>query len=131
MGNRRPPHYTYSSLPRGRPPSLFWEASEAKNGPKRTFFGKIIAQKRCKYQCFCFLRLVAMESVIFEFVGIYGVSCMCFHKTRCVAKVSQIAVFWLHLLFGLLRKHRKYQCFGSILGLEKEKTSQIALFCSW
>ena len=25
--------------------------------------------------------LVAMESVIFEFVGIYGVSCMCFHKT--------------------------------------------------
>ena len=22
-----------------------------------------------------------MESVIFEFVGIYGVSCMCFHKT--------------------------------------------------
>ena len=83
-----------------------------------------------------------MESVIFEFVGIYGVSCMCFHKTLqipentafrtcCVAKVSQIAVFWLHLLFGLLRKHRKYQCFGSILGLEEEKTSQIALFCSW
>ena len=45
-------------------------------------------------------------------------------------KVSQIAVFW-HLLFWLLRKHRKYQCFGSILGLEEEKTSQIALFCSW
>ena len=22
-----------------------------------------------------------MENVIFEFVGIYGVSCMCFHKT--------------------------------------------------
>ena len=40
------------------------------------------AQKRCKYQCFCFLWLVAMESVIFEFVGIYGVSCMCFHKTK-------------------------------------------------
>ena len=44
------------------PPSLFWEASEAKNG-------------------FCFMWLVAMENVIFEFVGIYGVSCMCFHKT--------------------------------------------------
>ena len=49
-------------------PSLFWEASEAKNGQKMIknviFFGKIIAQKRCKYQCFCFLRLVAMESVL-------------------------------------------------------------------
>ena len=31
--------------------------------------------------------------------------------------MSQIAVFWLHLLFWLLQKHRKYQCFGSILGL--------------
>ena len=66
----------------GTPPSLSWEVSDAKNGPKRTFFfGKIIAQKRRKYQCFCFLLLVAMESVIFEVVGIYGVSCMCFHKT--------------------------------------------------
>ena len=51
---------------------------------KERFFGKIIAQKRCKYQCFCFLLLVAMESVIFEFVGIYGVSCMCFHKTLSI-----------------------------------------------
>ena len=66
----------------GTPPSLFWEASEAKNGPKRAFFfEKIIAQERCKYHCFCFLWPVVMESVIFEFVGIYGVSCMCFHKT--------------------------------------------------
>ena len=61
----------------GYPPSLFWEASEAKNGPKIAFFEKIIAafrtcglakvlqiavfllrvffwvlQKHCKYQCF-------------------------------------------------------------------------------
>ena len=46
---------------------------------KEHVFGKIIAQKRCKHQCFCFSGLVAMESVIFEFVGIYGVLCM--HKT--------------------------------------------------
>ena len=32
---------------------------------KEHFFGKIIAQKRCKYHCFCFLWLVAMESVVF------------------------------------------------------------------
>ena len=25
-----------------------------------------------------------MENVIFEFVGIYGVSCMCFHKTLSI-----------------------------------------------
>ena len=43
---------------------------------KEDFFEKIIAQKRCKYQCFCFLRLVAMEDAIFEFVAIYGVLCM-------------------------------------------------------
>ena len=39
----------------GLPPSAdSWEASEAKNGSKRTFFGKITAQKRSKYQLFCF-----------------------------------------------------------------------------
>ena len=37
---------------------------------KEYFFGKIIAQKRCKKKCFCFMWLVAMENVIFEFVGI-------------------------------------------------------------
>ena len=47
---------------------------------KEPFFGKIIAQKRCKYQCFCFLWLVAMESVIFEFVGIYDVRACVFTK---------------------------------------------------
>ena len=52
----------------GYPPSLFWEASEAKNCPKIAFFEKIIAQKRCKYRCFCFLWLVAMEDAIFESV---------------------------------------------------------------
>ena len=67
--------------------SLFWEASEAKNGPKRAFFGKIIAQKHCEYQCFCVLRLVAMESIIFEFV---------------VFTVFYERVF---------PKHCKYQCF--------------------
>ena len=91
------------------------------------------------------------KNAIFEFVGIYGVSCMFSQSivnTSVFEKVFQkhckiqhfghvvlpkchIAVFWLHLLFWLLRKHRKYQCFGSILGLEEEKTSQIALFCSW
>ena len=69
----------------GTPPSLFWEASEAKNSPKRTFFWKNHCAETLnavnKYQRFCFLCLVAMESVTFEFVGIYGVSCMCFHKT--------------------------------------------------
>ena len=59
-------------------PPLFVRSQMAQKEP---FFGKIIAQKRCKYQCFCFLWLVVMESVIFEFVGIYGVSCVCFHKT--------------------------------------------------
>ena len=38
---------------------------------KEEVFGKIVSQKRCKYQCFCFLRLVAMEDAIFEFVAIY------------------------------------------------------------
>ena len=63
---------------------------------KERFFGKIIAQKRCKYQCFCFLWLVAMESVIFEFVGIYGVS-----NTSAFEKV--------------LQKHCKIQHFGHVV----------------
>ena len=37
--------------------------------------------------------------------------------TCCVVKVSQIAVFLLRWLFWLLQEHRKYQCFGSFLGL--------------
>ena len=65
----------------GTPPLCFGRLQKPKIVQKEPFFGKIIAQKSCKYQCFCFLWLVAMESVIFEFVGIYGVSCMCFHKT--------------------------------------------------
>ena len=63
---------------------MSWEASEAKNCPKIAFFEKIIAQKRCKYRCFCFLWLVAMEDAIFEFVAIYGVLCMCFLKTLSI-----------------------------------------------
>ena len=39
---------------------------------------------------------------------------------RNVAKVSQIAVFLLRLLFWVLHKHRKYHSFGSILGLGVE-----------
>ena len=63
------------------------------------------------------------------FEKVFQKHCKIQHFGHVVAKVSQIAVFWLHLLFGLLRKHRKYQCFGSILGLEEKKTLQIALFC--
>ena len=39
------------------------------------------AETLYKYRCFCFLRLVAMEDAIFEFVAIYGVLGMCFLKT--------------------------------------------------
>ena len=38
-------------------------------------------------------------------------------RIRCVAKVSQIPVFLLRLLFWVLHKHQKYHGFGSILGL--------------
>ena len=48
---------------------------------KKRFLEKILAKKRCKYQCFCSLRLVAMQDAIFEFVAIYGVLCMRFLKT--------------------------------------------------
>ena len=54
----------------GYPPSLFWEASEAKNGPKRIFFWKNHCAETLQKKCFCFMWLVAMENVIFEFVGI-------------------------------------------------------------
>ena len=33
-----------------------------------------------------------MENVIFEFVGIYGVSCMCFHKTVFLRRRSKNTV---------------------------------------
>ena len=36
-------------------------------------------------------------------------------------KVTQIAVFWLRWFFLMLQKHRKYRCFGSILGLREEE----------
>ena len=38
-----------------------------------------------------------------------------------VVKVAQIAVFWLRWLFFVLQKHRKYRCFGSILGLREKE----------
>ena len=38
-----------------------------------------------------------------------------------VVKVAQIAVFWLRWLFLVLQKHRKYRCFGSILGLREKE----------
>ena len=38
-----------------------------------------------------------------------------------VVKVTQIAVFWLRWLFLVLQKHRKYRCFGSILGLREKE----------
>ena len=59
----------------------FGRLQKPKMVQKEEVFGKIVSQKRCKYQCFCFLRLVAMEDAIFEFVAIYGVLCMCFLKT--------------------------------------------------
>ena len=41
---------------------------------------------------------------------------------RCgVVKVTQIAMFWLRWFFLILQKHRKYRCFGSILGLREEE----------
>ena len=71
---------------------------------KERFFGKIIAQKRCEYQCFCFLGLVGMESVIFEFVGIYGF----------VHVLSQNTVNTS--VFGkAFQKHRKIQHFGHVV----------------
>ena len=33
----------------------------------------------------------------------------------------QIAAFWLRWLFLVLQKHRKYRCFGSILGLREKE----------
>ena len=63
----------------GVPPLLCCgRLQKAKIVQKEHFFPKIIAQKRCKYQCFCFFLLVAMGDASFEFVAIYGVLCMCF-----------------------------------------------------
>ena len=67
---------------KGVPPLLgFGRLQKPQIVQKRRGFWKILAQKRCKYQCFSFLRLAAMEDAIFEFVAIYGVLCMCFLKT--------------------------------------------------
>ena len=38
--------------------------------------------------------------------------------------MSQIAVFLLRVLFWALQKHRRYQCFGSILDSQGKKTCQ-------
>ena len=59
----------------------FGRLQKPKMVQKEQVLGRIVSQKRCKYQCFCFLRLVAMEDAIFEFVAIYGVLSMCFLKT--------------------------------------------------
>ena len=75
------------------PPLCFGRLQKPKKVQK---FWKIIAQKRCKYQCFCFLRLVAMENVIFEFVGIYGVHACVFTNTVNTS------------VFGLLKNTVKY-----------------------
>ena len=80
-------------------------------------FHACVFTKHCKYQCFWKGVPKTLKNTAF--------------RTCCVAKVSQIAVFWLHLRFWLLPKHRKNQCFDSILVLAEEKTSQITLFCSW
>ena len=69
-------HHLYYKK-KNTPPSFLWEALEAENCPEITMLGKIIAQKRCKYHCFCLFWLVAMENVVFEVVGFYGVL-MCF-----------------------------------------------------
>ena len=63
-------------------PSLlgFGRLQKPKIVKKKRFLEKSL-RRRCKYQCFCFLRLVAMEDAIFEFVAIYGLLCMCFLKT--------------------------------------------------
>ena len=60
---------------------VFGKLQKPKVVQKEHFIEKLIAQKRCKYRCFCFLWLVAMEDAIFEFVAIYGVLCMCLLKT--------------------------------------------------
>ena len=95
----------------GYPPSLLWEASEGKNCPKRAFFPKIIAQKRCKYQCFCFFLLVAMGDASFEFVAFYGVLCMCFLKTLVIYSVFREVV----------QKHCKIQRFGPVVLPKRRK----------
>ena len=95
-----------------------------------------------------------METVIFEFAGIYGVSCMCFTKHckyqcffgKVVQKhckiqhfghvvcesVANSGVFATLVFFCALPKQRKYHGFGSILRPQGDKTWYIALmFCSW
>ena len=77
---------------------------------------KIISQKRCKYQCFCFLRLVAMEGVIFEFVGFMHVFYACVTVLRCFMHVfSQNTVNTGVLFKGVAQKHCKIQLFGHVV----------------
>ena len=45
------------------------------------FLEKSFRRNAVNISVFCFLRLVAMEDAIFEFVAIYGVLCMCFLNT--------------------------------------------------
>ena len=110
----------------------FGRLQKPKMAQKEPFFGKITAQKRCKYQLFCFLWLVAMESVIFELVGFYAASCMCFQKhwywskntvkysildMLCCESVAN-SVFLLRLLFWVLHKHRilaRFWAWGRVL----------------
>ena len=125
----------------GTPHSLFWEASEPKNGLKRTcFLKKTLRRNSVNISVFVFLRLVAMKSVIFEFVGIYDVLCMhvffqnavntgvflrrwskniekySISDMLCCESVAKSGVL-LRFLFGVLQKHCNYQCFGSIFWL--------------
>ena len=66
----------------GYPPLFVLGGFRRQNWSKKNvFLEKSLRRNAGNISVFAFLLLVAMESVMFEFVGIYGVSCMCFHKT--------------------------------------------------
>ena len=51
---------------------------------------KSLRRKAVNISAFAFLGLVAMESVVFEFVGIYGVSCITNVFEKAVKKHCEI-----------------------------------------
>ena len=109
----------------GYPPSLFWEASEAKNCPKITlFFEKSLRRNAVNISVLAFCGLLpwkvwSLNSLVFTVFHacVFTKHCkyQCFweggpktlsntaFRTCCVAKVSQIAVFLLRLLTVLAR----------------------------
>ena len=48
---------------------------------KHVFLEKSLRRNAVNSSVFAVCGLLPWANVIFEFVGIYGVSCMCFHKT--------------------------------------------------